>query len=257
MPSRFSPGWHFFFDITSPIGGIPLKLPLSRRLLACCRFVNPGDRVADVGCDHGYLGIHLLQTGVASYIIASDINQGPLDSAVRNAAKYGVEDKMSFHLSDGVRNIPRHFDTLVCAGMGADTMVSILEAAPWLKDRQYRLILQCQSKTHLLRRYLSEQGWMITEEAVLRDGRFLYTIMEVVWEPGHPALTPGEWYFPPAMLSNPSKETIEHFRWLKKELTKIVSSRGDAAEEAQKLALAHLLALEQNPNLAFLKEETH
>lgn len=233
-----------------------MKLPLSDRLLQCCRFVHPGDRVADVGCDHGYLGIHLLQSGIAEFVIASDINEGPLQSAVRNAAKFGVRDKMSFHLSDGVRCIPRDFDTLVCAGMGADTMVSILEAAPWLKNRQYRLVLQCQSKTHMLRRYLSEQGWMINEEAVLRDGRFLYTIMDVVWEPGHPRLTPGEWYFPPAMLANPSLETAQHFRWLKKELTKIVSSRGDAAEEAQKLALEHLDALENNPNLAFMKEET-
>ena len=233
-----------------------MKLPLSHRLLECCRFISPGDRVADIGCDHGYLGIHLLQSGMASFVIASDINEGPLQSALRNAAKYGVKGKMSFHLSDGVQNIPRDFDTLVCAGMGADTMVSILQAAPWLKNPQYRMILQCQSKTHLLRRYLSEEGWVIREEAVLRDGRFLYTIMDVVWEPGHPVLTPGEWYFPPAMLVKPSPETVEHFHWLKKELAKIISSRGAGADAAQKQALEHLAALEQNPDLTFLKEET-
>jgi tRNA A22 N-methylase len=162
---------------------------------------------------------------------------------------------MSFHLSDGVKNIPHNFDTLVCAGMGADTMVSILEAAPWLRSRQYRLILQCQSKPPMLRKYLSGQGWMITEEAVLRDGRFLYTIMEVVFEPGHPGLTEGECFFPPAMLANPSKETVEYFQRLKRELTMILANRGEKAEEAQRAAHAYLLSLEQNPNLAFLKEE--
>ena len=111
-----------------------MKLPISDRLLACCNFVSPGERVADIGCDHGYLAIHLLQTGKAQSVIASDINEGPLQSAIRNAEKYGVRNKIEFYLSDGARKIPRDFDTMVCAGMGADTIISILEAAPWLRD---------------------------------------------------------------------------------------------------------------------------
>ena len=111
-----------------------MNLPISRRLLACCDYVNQGDRIADIGCDHGYLSIHLLTQGIAQSVIASDVNEQPLQSAVRNAARYGVSDKIQFFLSDGVGNIPRDFDTLICAGMGADTMISILGAAPWLKN---------------------------------------------------------------------------------------------------------------------------
>ena len=191
-----------------------MKIPISDRLLACAGFVAPGDRVADVGCDHGYLSIHLLTNGIAKSCIASDINEQPLLSAVRNAEKYGVRDRISFHLSDGVRNIPRDFDTLVCAGMGGDTMIHILEAAPWLRNNQYRLILQCQSKTPMLRQYLSENGWRIAEETVLRDGRFLYTIMEVWWQPDYPKLTEAETYFPPALLENPSKEVPAYYKWV-------------------------------------------
>ena len=189
-----------------------MNLPISARLLACAGFVPPGDRVADIGCDHGYLGIYLLQKGIASGVIASDLRPGPLQSAVRNAAKYGVGDKMRFYLSDGAQSIPRDFDCLVCAGMGGDTMVGILTQAPWLKNKQYRLILQCQSKTPLLRRYLSENGWRITEESVLRDGRFLYTVMEVIWQPDYPRLSCGEWYFPPALLENPGEALPEYYR---------------------------------------------
>ena len=123
-----------------------MKLPISDRLLACCNFVAKGDRVADIGCDHGYLGIHLLKNGIASSVIAADINEGPLNSAVINARKFGISENIRFFLSDGVRSIPRDFDCMVCAGMGADTMMSILDAAPWLKNEQYRLILQSQSK---------------------------------------------------------------------------------------------------------------
>ena len=191
-----------------------MKIPISDRLLACAGFVSPGDRVADVGCDHGYLSIYLLTNNIAKSCIASDINEGPLLSAVRNAEKYGVQERISFHLSDGVRNIPRDFDTLVCAGMGGDTMISILEAAPWLKSSQYRLILQCQSKTPLLRRYLSQNGWRIAEETVLRDGRFLYTIMEVWWQPDYPKLSDAECWFPPALLEYPSKEVPAYYKWV-------------------------------------------
>ena len=90
---------------------------LSNRLKACCQFVRPGDRVADVGCDHGYLGIYLLLSGVARSVIAADVNTGPLDSARRNGEKYAVADRMTFCLSDGVSSLPRDFDCLVCAGI--------------------------------------------------------------------------------------------------------------------------------------------
>ena len=214
-----------------------MKLPLSDRLLACCAFVRPGDRVADVGCDHGYLSIHLLQTGVASHVYASDVRPGPLSSAKRNAASYGVTQDIDFFLADGVQDLPRDFDTLVCAGMGGDTMISILSAAPWLKSDRYRLILQCQSKTPLLRRYLSENGWAISQETVLRDGRFLYTVMEVLWNPEAPRLTVGQCYFSPALCSCTAPEAAEYRRWVVEGLRLAVQHRPDA--ENQK-ALAEL-----------------
>ena len=187
-----------------------MKLPISPRLLACAQLVPPCRRAADVGCDHGYLAIHLLQSGAVESVIASDINEMPLQSALHNAVRYGVREKMSFYLSDGVRNIPRDFDCLICAGMGGDTMVSILEAAPWLHSDQYTLILQCQSKTPLLRRYLSDNGWAIDRETILRDGKFLYTVIRALWDPAAPRLTPGGWYLSPAALENPPEIYAEY-----------------------------------------------
>ena len=179
-----------------------MKLPLSNRLLACCDYVHPGDRVADVGCDHGYLSIHLLQNGIASSVIASDVAEGPLQSAMRNARKFGVANKISFHLSDGLQNIPRDFDCMVCAGMGADTMMSIIhDSVEWLKNPKYRLILQCQSKRPELRQWLYDEGFRINRETLAKDGKFVYTIMEVVFDPGHP-ITPAETYITPQLLTD-------------------------------------------------------
>ena len=226
-----------------------MKLPISDRLLACAGFIYPGDRVADIGCDHGYLAIYALTTGLASSVIAADIGEGPLQSALHNSVKYGVRDKIEFYLSDGVRNIPRDFDTLVCAGMGGDTMIHILESAPWLRKRQYRMILQCQSKTPMLRSYLSETGWRITEESVLRDGRFLYTIMEVVWEPDYPQLTAAECYFPPALLENPGADLPAYYQWVVRGL-EIATEHQDDKEK--KYILAALKAMTEDPALEFL-----
>ena len=192
-----------------------MKLPLSSRLLACSTFVNKGDRVADVGCDHGYLGIHLLQSGIAASVIESDVAEGPLQSAMRNAAKFGVKDKMSFYLSDGVKNIPRDFDCMVCAGMGADTIMSIIHhSAEWLKDSKYRLILQCQSKRPELRQWLYDAGFRINRETLAKDGKFVYTIMEVVYDPGH-GITPAETYITKQLLENNHPLLPEYYERVK------------------------------------------
>ena len=218
-----------------------MKLPISQRLLACCGYIDPGARVADVGCDHGYLSIYLLQTGLAARVYASDIRPGPLACARRNGEKYGLTEKLSFFLSDGLQSVPRDFDTLVCAGMGADVIISILEAAPWLRSRQYKLILQCQSKSPALRRYVSETGWVIRRERVLRDGRFLYTVMELLWEPGT-ALTPGQCYISPALLETKGPLLPEYIRWVTEHLGLSVANQPDispreksAYEELKKL----------------------
>ena len=223
-----------------------MTTPISSRLLACCDYINPGDRVADIGCDHGYLGIYLLTQGIASKVYASDINPQPLASAVRNAEKYQVQADISFYLSDGAKNIPQDFDTLICAGMGGDTIVSILEGSPWILTGSYRLVLQCQSKTHTLRKFLSENGWSISREKILRDGRFLYSVMEVIHKSGA-ELTPGQWYFSPALLSTPSKETAEYFGQIVGGLKRAIDGRKEKADPV------HIAALDELNSLADAK----
>ncbi len=222
-----------------------MNIPFSARLAACARYVGCGSRVADVGCDHGYLGLHLLKTGCASHVYAADINEGPLQSAMRNAEKYGLSHKMQFFLSDGLRNVPRDFDVLICAGMGADTIISILEAAPWLKNQQYRMVLQCQSKTPLLRKYLAEHGWHIPAESVLRDGKFLYTVMEVIYCPQYPRPTVGQWYFPQGLMVHAGPETLEYYRYVLEGLKIATAHKADPEKHQARMEL-EALALDKN-----------
>ena len=134
---------------------------------------------------------------------------------MRNAVKFGTKNKMSFHLSDGVQNIPRDFDCMVCAGMGADTIMSIIHhSSEWLKDPKYRLILQCQSKRPELRQWLYDEGFRINRETLAKDGKFVYSIMEVVFDPGHPQ-SHAESYISPALLEDNHPLLPEYYERVK------------------------------------------
>lgn len=216
-----------------------MKIPLSKRLARCADYIGKTGRVADIGCDHGYLGISLLKNGQAGSIIAADIRPMPLQAAKENAKRFGFEEQMEFFLSDGAVAIPRGFDVMVCAGMGADTIVSILENAPWLKSTSYRLVLQCQSKTAMLRKYLNENGFSICRESALKDGRFLYTVMEVIYKEEAP-FTPGQCYFSPALAKERNEESIAYYRQVVARLERAVAGQKETADPHYMAALQEL-----------------
>ena len=181
-----------------------MKLPISKRLLCCASMVTPGSRVADIGTDHGYLGIYLLQSGAARHVIACDLRKDPLENARRNAKLFGVDGEMEFRLSDGLEKIlPDEVDTVVMAGMGGDLIQKILSQCPWRKREGLQFILQPQSAGNVLRRWLCEDGFEIQREEPVQDGHFLYTVMEL--RQGEPSpLTPGTEYASPALLASKS-----------------------------------------------------
>ena len=181
-----------------------MKLPISKRLLCCASMVQPGSRVADIGTDHGYLGIYLLQSGAARHVIACDLRKDPLENARRNAKLFGVDGEMELRLSDGLEKIlPDEVDTVVMAGMGGDLIQKILSQCPWRKREGLQFILQPQSAGNVLRRWLCEDGFEIQREEPVQDGHFLYTVMDI--RQGEPSpLTPGTEYASPALLKSES-----------------------------------------------------
>lgn len=177
-----------------------MKVPISNRLLLCAEFVPRGSRAANIGTDHGYLSIYLLREGICPFVTAADLREQPLQKARENAARFGVSENMQFFLSDGLQSIPPGAaDTIIMAGMGGDLMVRILEAAPWVCDDRYTLILQPQSAGQALRQYLAEHSFAIEREALARDGHFFYTVLRA--KKGHmPPLSPGQQYASPQLL---------------------------------------------------------
>ena len=212
--------------------------PLSKRLSVCAELVPPCETVADVGADHGYLGIRLLQLGRCRQVIASDLRQKPLASARANAERFGTADRMRFVQSDGLKSImPGSFQTLVCAGMGGDCITQIIDSAPWLKDSRYTLVLQAQSSGNDLRRWLGNNGFELRRERLVQDGRFLYGVMLVVWGQGS-ALSPGGQYVSPALLREHDPLICPYLDRLLRSLRATVAgiSRSDTEEDRRKLA---------------------
>ena len=156
------------------------KLQLQPRLQLLADLVPDGSRLADIGTDHGYLPVRLLQDGRIPSAIAADVGREPLQHAVRTAEEYGVAG-IDFRLCDGLRVVsPQEVDTIVIAGMGGETMIHILSAADWTKEPdRYTLLLQPMTKTGELRRWLSDNGYRFTAERLVWDKDFLYPVMVV------------------------------------------------------------------------------
>ena len=153
-----------------------LELPPRLHLIA--GWVPKGTRLADVGTDHAYLPNWLRLHGKIREAIASDLRPGPLERARNTGRLYGT-DGIEYRLCSGLSGIrPSEVDTIVIAGMGGETILSILKAAPWTADGHHTLLLQPQTHEELVRQYLAENGFIITREALVRDRGTLYTVME-------------------------------------------------------------------------------
>ena len=155
------------------------RLQLQPRLQLLADMVPEGCRLADVGTDHGYLPVYLLQLRRIRGAVAADIGAEPLAHARRTAEAYGVEE-IDFRLCDGLRDIaPDEVDTVVIAGMGGETIIAILEGAAWTKDGAHTLLLQPMTKAAGLRYWLAVNGYRFTEERLVWDKNYLYPVLRV------------------------------------------------------------------------------
>lgn len=153
-------------------------ITLDKRLSAVAALVRPGSRLADIGTDHAYLPVHLVQAGVCPSAIASDIGAGPLDAARRTVTENGLTSEIALRLGDGLSTVSaEEVEDIAIAGMGGETIAMILEAAPWVQDGEIRLILQPMTRAEDLRRWLLHNGFTVLEEHLIIDGRHLYPVM--------------------------------------------------------------------------------
>ena len=148
--------------------------------------------LADVGTDHAYLPAALLLEGKIRGAIAADLRPGPLSRARATVEEFGLEGRVKFCLCDGLAGIsPGEAGAVAIAGMGGETIASILAAAPWTRDMGTPLVLQPMSSLPDLRLWLQKNGFEILREELAREGETIYTAM-LVRAGEMPALTTGE-----------------------------------------------------------------
>ena len=161
-------------------------LQLQPRLRLLADLVPQGARLADIGTDHGYLPVWLMQQGRITSAIAADIGPEPLAHARRTAEEYGAA--LDLRLGNGLAAVaPEECDTIVIAGMGGENIAQILAGAPWTADGRHTLLLQPQTKVELLRRWISENGYVCRDERLVWDKGKLYVV---------PQMTAGEPFTP-------------------------------------------------------------
>ena len=156
-------------------------MELSRRLYAVASLVTEGASVADVGTDHGYIPIYLIQQNIAAKAIALDINGGPLERARMHIIGYNLKGKIETRLSDGLLAVqPGEVDTMIAAGMGGGLIIRILEDGKAVVESLKEFILQPQSEVWRVRRYLLDHHMnIIDEDMVEEDGKY-YPMMKAV-----------------------------------------------------------------------------
>ena len=154
-------------------------LELSKRLSLIANFVNEGSSVCDVGTDHGYLPAFLYLSGKTKNVIATDINEKPLQSAQKNLEKLGAYG-VKLVLCDGLSGVEQeNIDTVIIAGMGGEVISGIIQRAAFLKDRTKTLILQPTTAAKELRLFLAQNGFTIEREQALQENEKIYSVMLV------------------------------------------------------------------------------
>jgi len=151
---------------------------LTPRLQTIANFVKKDNIVADIGTDHGYIPVYLVEKNISNRVIATDINKGPLNNAKSYIDKKGYSDNIETRLGDGLCPIKvNEVDTAIIAGMGGLLIIEILEKSNDVANSIENFILQPMVASYELRKYLYNNGYSIFDEKLAKEGDKFYEII--------------------------------------------------------------------------------
>ncbi len=154
---------------------------LSDRLKAVAKMITPGIPVADIGCDHAYLPIWLAKEEISPYVIACDINAGPIERARENIEDVELDERIDVRQGDGLSVItPGEVRSVVMAGMGGKLMIRILDEGADVLEQVSEIIMEPQSEVATLRHYLQDNGYRIISENMVSEDDKFYPLIKAV-----------------------------------------------------------------------------
>ncbi|MCD2434731.1 class I SAM-dependent methyltransferase [Acidaminococcus sp. NSJ-142] len=157
------------------------------RLETVARNIPPCSSFADIGTDHAYLPVLLLQQCKIEKAVAGDVVPGPCEAARKTVHSFGFTGKLDVRLGSGLTVVqPGECQVFAICGMGAGTMVQILDESPqvWQHPSCQALVLQPMSDSALLRHWCEQHGWAIAHEDLAQEGERLYEILVLKPQPG-------------------------------------------------------------------------
>lgn len=204
---------------------------LSNRLETIVSLVQKGSRIADVGTDHGYVPIVLIERQIAEAAIALDVREGPLERAASHVRFHGLEQQIELRLSDGLDALtPGEADTVIIAGMGGELVLHILEQGRQMWDSVKHWILSPQSDLSKVRCYLADRRFPIVREAMVEEDGKYYTIMETAGQStqaAEPAFTETGLFYGPYLIQTKNPVLAAYLRREREMLTGILTSLED------------------------------
>ena len=157
---------------------------IDSRIKAVLNFVEKNSRVADIGADHGYLAIELVKSGRANFVVASDLNAGPLDFARKNISAAGLNNFIEVRLGNGLKVLREgEVDTICIAGMGGALIAEILNDSPEILNSASQLILQPMNAVEKVQAWLKNNGWYVSDIELAEVGGIIYEIISAVKNP--------------------------------------------------------------------------
>ena len=180
------------------------KIVLSERMQMVADMISKGTVLADIGCDHGFVSIYLVENGICPKVIAMDVNEGPLLRAKEHIKERDLTSYIDVRLSDGMEKLLLgEADSILIAGMGGRLVIKILTDCMEKAKVLQEIILQPQSELHLVRQFLTENGFHILQEDMVKDNGKFYPAMRVAWRGEKArALTEEELWYGPLLLKS-------------------------------------------------------
>lgn len=182
-------------------------IKLTKRLQAIADMVKQGSTPVDVGTDHGYIPVYLVENEICNTAIACDINEAPLNSCRFLVSQSGLEDKIKCVLSNGLQSVNENYDTVIIAGMGGELIADILSKAKGVSSKN--IILNPMTHPEIARKWLFDNGFEISKDIIVADGRHHYSIFSAEFTGNVDNKTQADYYL--GSISDFSdKEYFEH-----------------------------------------------
>lgn len=228
-------------------------VPISSRMKLIADMIPESMSVADIGCDHGFISIYLVQERNIPFCVALDINQGPLERAKEHIIQYGLEDKIETRLSDGAVKLEENeTDAAIIAGMGGRLITKILTDSESKFKKMKYFVLSPQSDIPHVREFLSSNGYSIDNEEMIFDEGKYYTVIGCKYTGNNTELSRSEKEFGPVLIADSHPVLMEYLSKEQNKLTDIrdrLKKLNDDKAQINESALVRIEELNDQINL--------